>query len=54
MDMRNDLNVSTSYDRFSKIFSEFAVFAENENHIISNLIVSIVNFNKTLKVSRSK
>lgn len=52
MDIRNELNVTTSYSRFSKIFSEFAVFAENENHIISNLIVSLVNFNKTLKVDK--
>ncbi|VVC30431.1 Hypothetical protein CINCED_3A001550 [Cinara cedri] len=51
MDIRNELNVTTSYSRFSKIFSEFAVFAENENHIISNLIVSVVNFNKTLKTT---
>lgn len=51
MDIKNELNVTTSYDRFSKIFSEFAVFAENENHIVSNLIVSVVNFNKTLKVT---
>lgn len=50
MDIKNELNVTTSYDRFSKIFSEFAVFAENENHIVSDLVVSIVNFNKTLKV----
>ncbi|XP_060856834.1 uncharacterized protein LOC132934536 [Metopolophium dirhodum] len=51
MDIKNELNVSTSYERFSRIFSEFAVYAENENHIVSNLIASIVNFNKTLKTT---
>lgn len=50
LDIKNELNVTTSYERFSTIISEFAVFAENENHIVSNLIVSVVNFNKTLKV----
>ncbi|XP_025406452.1 uncharacterized protein LOC112680523 [Sipha flava] len=51
LDIKNTLNVSTSYDRFSKVVSEFAVFAENENHIVSNLIVSIINFNNTLKTA---
>lgn len=54
LDIKNELNVTTSYERFSTIISEFAVFAENENHIISNLIVSVVNYNKTLKVIFNK
>ncbi|XP_050528812.1 uncharacterized protein LOC126898616 isoform X2 [Daktulosphaira vitifoliae] len=51
MDVKNELYINTSYERFSNVFSEFSIFAENENHIASNSIVSIVNFNKILKTT---